>query len=130
MIILSLRTDNPTAEIGLFDGNKELTYKKWSAHRELAETIHTKIEELLKSQNFTWQGLGGIICFKGPGSFTGLRIGLTVANTLAYSLDIPVVATSGEDWQKTGIDELLHGENQKVALPSYGAPVHITQQKK
>jgi len=41
-----------------------------------------------------------------------------------------VIASEGEDWLCAGIARLLAGENDKVALPEYGAPVHITQQKK
>ncbi len=49
MIILTIRTDKPEAEIGLYDGEQQLAYEMWSAHRQLAETIHTKIKELLDS---------------------------------------------------------------------------------
>jgi tRNA threonylcarbamoyladenosine biosynthesis protein TsaB len=38
----------------------------------------------------------GVVCFKGPGSFTGLRIGLTVGNALAYAQNIPVVASKSK----------------------------------
>lgn len=130
MIILTIRSDKPEAEIGLFDDDRKIAYEKWRAHRELAETIHKKIEALLKSQKLDWRGIEGIVCFRGPGSFTGLRIGLTVANALAFSLEIPIVASDGDEWQKIGIEKLLTGENDKIALPQYGAPVHITQQRK
>ena len=80
MLILTIRTDKPEAEIGLFEDNKQLAYEMWQAHRELSDTIHKKIEKLLKSQKKDWQNIDGIVCFKGPGSFTGLRIGLTVGN--------------------------------------------------
>jgi tRNA A37 threonylcarbamoyladenosine modification protein TsaB len=51
MIILSLRTDKPEAEIGLFEKNIELAYEVWQAHRALAETIHAKIDEILNKNN-------------------------------------------------------------------------------
>jgi tRNA threonylcarbamoyladenosine biosynthesis protein TsaB len=132
MLILTIRTDNPEAEIGLYDGHDQLAYQTWHAHRELSVTIHRQIEALLASQNKTLQTLEGIVCFAGPGSFTGLRIGLTVGNALAYGLgDIPIVATTGEqDWIARGLHRLLAGERDPLALPEYGAPVHITQQKK
>lgn len=131
MIFLTLKTDNPEAEIGLFsESGAELDYVRWQAHRELASTIHHRIEELLTSQGVTWQKIDGLICFQGPGSFTGLRIGLTVANAMAYGLEIPIVATMEEDWIKKGIERLHAGEDDRIVLPHYGAPVHITQQKK
>jgi len=130
MIILTIRTDKPEAEIGLYDGKTQLAYEVWQAHRQLAETIHTKIEQLLKSQDKKLADIEGIVCFKGPGSFTGLRIGLTVANALAMSLKVPVVGTSDPNWLEQGGQRLLAKETDYPALPEYGAPVHITQQKK
>lgn len=130
MLVLTLRTDNPLAEIGLFDQNKKIAYETWQAHRELANTIHQKIETLLKNNGKTWQDISGVVAFKGPGSFTGLRIGLTVANTIAYAQDIPAVGGSGDDWAAEGIDRLIAGEKDELVLPEYGAPVHITAQKK
>ena len=130
MLILTIRSDNPEAEVGLYDGQTKLEYQKWPAHRELAVTLHKKIDQLLQAQNKALNDLEAIVCFQGPGSFTGLRIGLTVADTLAYALKIPVVATMGEDWIKDGVNKIESGQNDRIALPHYGAPVHITQQKK
>jgi tRNA threonylcarbamoyladenosine biosynthesis protein TsaB len=130
MIILTLRTDKPEAEIGLYDDHEQLAYEVWEANRQLAATLHQKIEELLKGQDKTWSSIGGIACFQGPGSFTGLRIGLTVGNTLAYSNNIPVVATQDPKWLETGIERLLQGKSDVSAMPFYGAEAHITQQKK
>jgi tRNA threonylcarbamoyladenosine biosynthesis protein TsaB len=130
VLILTIRTDKPEAEIGLFDGNAKLDYEIWHAHRELSVTIHQKIAALLQKNNKTLEDLAGIVAFSGPGSFTGLRIGLTVADTMAYGLQIPIVGAKGEDWTSTGCKRLLSGENVSVALPEYGALPNITQQKK
>ncbi len=130
MIILTIRTDKPDAEIGLYDGERHLAYETWQAHRQLAETIHQKIEALLNAQLKTFQGIQGIACYQGPGSFTGLRIGLTVANTLSYSLCVPVVATQDPNWLETAIQRLQKGETDGVAMPFYGADAHITAPKK
>ena len=130
MLILTIRTDKPEAEIGLFEDAKKLSYKQWPAHRQLAETIHTQIAKILQSQEKTWNGLEGLVCYKGPGSFTGLRIGLTVANTLAYSLKVPIVSGTGKQWIKQGNVRLAKGENESVSLPEYGSPANITKPKK
>ncbi|MCA9327006.1 tRNA (adenosine(37)-N6)-threonylcarbamoyltransferase complex dimerization subunit type 1 TsaB [Candidatus Saccharibacteria bacterium] len=130
MIVLTLRTDKPEAEIGLYEDGAELTYETWQAHRQLAETIHKKIENLLHSKQLTLVNLNGIVVFQGPGSFTGLRIGLTVANALAMGLNIPVVATRGDDWRTDGMQTFASGENQLPVTPYYGADPHITAQKK
>lgn len=130
MMILTIRTDNPEAEIGLFEGSAQQVYKKWTAHRQLAETIHKTIEEVLQSQSKTWKDLQGLVIFEGPGSFTGLRIGMTVANTIAFDLAIPIVAAGSEEWIQTGIRRLQAGEQDEIALPHYGRDANITAPRK
>lgn len=130
MIILTIRTDKPESEIGLFEDEKQLVYEVWQAHRQLAETIHQKINEVLASQEKSLKDIGGIICYKGPGSFTGLRIGLSVANTLAYGLELPIIGVEAEEqWLQRGLERMQGGENDKTVIPEYGAPVHITKPK-
>ena len=55
-----------------------------------SQVILPMIEELLKSQNISEKDLTEIVVDVGPGSFTGTRVGVAIANMLAYSLKIPV----------------------------------------
>jgi tRNA threonylcarbamoyladenosine biosynthesis protein TsaB len=128
--ILTLRTDKPEAELGLYNNNKQLAYVKWQAHLELSKTIHKEIEKILNLLSISLKDLGGIVCYSGPGSFTGLRIGLSVANTLAYAQNIPIVAKTGQDWIKIGIKELQAGKNDKITLPKYDRPAATTPPRK
>lgn len=130
MLILTLRTDKPESEIGLFDDLKQIVYFKWQAHYELAETIHTQVSNLLKDANESWHKLEGIVAYKGPGSFTGLRIGVAFANTLSYSLKIPIIGSKNEDWVNDGISKLMDSQNEEIVIPEYGADAHITVSKK
>lgn len=129
MIILTIRTDKPEAEIGLFEDDVQLSYETWQANRELAETIHSKIHALLAAQHKELGDLTGIIVFSGPGSFTGLRIGITVANALAFALGIAITGATGDQWIEQGRNDLLAGKNRQSVVPDYGAPVHITPPK-
>jgi len=130
MIIMTLRTDKPEAELGLYQDDLQVAYEVWEAHRQLAETIHKKISTILDERGKSLKDLGGIVCYKGPGSFTGLRIGLAVANALASGLDIPIVGIKGEGtWLEKGQRRIMEGQNDRVVIPEYGAPVHITQPK-
>lgn len=129
MIILALRTDNPIAELYLYKDQQKLAGIKWQAHKELSKTIHTRIKKLLDSSSINLQQLEGIVCFKGPGSFTGLRIGMSVANALAYANQIPIVAQMGDDWLASGIKDLLAGKNDKIAIPFYDRPPATSTQK-
>jgi len=129
-MILTVRTDKPEAEIGLYAGSAKVAYQQWHAHRELAETLHQKIKALLDDQHEDWSDIAGIVLYKGPGSFTGLRIGAAVANTLAASLSVGVVGTSGTDWIDKGLQMLQNGDDHGVVVPEYGAGAHITAPKK
>lgn len=130
MIILAFRTDKPEAELYLYANGERLTAIKWQAHRELAETIHKRMAKMLLLQGLTLQQIEGIICFKGPGSFTGLRIGMSAANALAYAQAISIVARRGDDWLQKGIKDLLAGKNDKIVLPYYDRPVATTKPEK
>jgi len=130
MLILTIRTDKPKAEIGLYEDEIKIQYKTWQAHRKLAETIHINIKDLLDTSAKQLGDIEGIVIYKGPGSFTGLRIGISVANALSQSLSIPVIGGEYEEWLKQGIKRITSNENDKLVTPEYGAPVHITQPKK
>ena len=107
MLILTLRTEKPEAEIGIYLDHEKKEYLTWQAHRELSDTIHENILKLLNQDKIDFKDIEGIVIYKGPGSFTGLRIGFSVANALAYSLSIPIVATNEKTWITEGIDLLI-----------------------
>ena len=130
MLILTIRTDNPVAEIGLYQDGRQVDYVKWDADRKLAETIHQQIQNLLVKNNQSLDKLEGLGVYEGPGSFTGLRIGLSVANALAASLKIPIVSSTGDDWTEQSEQKLSDGQNETVALPEYGALPNITSPRK
>jgi tRNA threonylcarbamoyladenosine biosynthesis protein TsaB len=130
MIILVIKTDSPEARIAIYENNKKLVEQSWLAHKQLSNTIHRKVDELVSARGKSLQDLNGIIVFKGPGSFTGLRIGLSFANALSYSYRIPIVATGGDNWLSEGIKMLSSGQNDRIALPRYGAEAHITKPRK
>jgi tRNA threonylcarbamoyladenosine biosynthesis protein TsaB len=129
-MILTIRTDKPEAELGIYDGNKKLAYETWQAHRQLAESMHTQIAKILQFVGKELSEIDGIVVFQGPGSFTGLRIGISVANALSYSLQAPIVGTSGDDWILTGITQLKDATISTLVVPRYGSEARITAQKK
>ena len=129
-MILTIKTNTPICELALYDGNNRQAEKIWESGRQLAVQLPGAIEELLKGVDMPWSDVQGIVIFQGPGSFTGLRIGSTVANTIAYAQKIPVVGTQTEDWIKQGIARLAAKENDKIVTPHYGSEAHITKPKK
>lgn len=125
---LAIRSDKPEAEIYLLDTNGQIVKQKiWSANRTLARDLPGEIDDLI---NREYDQLVGVIAFRGPGSFTGLRIGITVANAIAYGQGLPIVGAMGDDWLKVGIERLSNHEDDQIVLPEYGAVPHITPAKK
>lgn len=130
MIILTIRTDKPESEIGLFKDGSKLAYRTWLAHRQLAETIHEQIRQLLMDCGLDWPAIGAVLMYEGPGSFTGLRIGISTGNVLAYAYNIPVLGSGGEKWLEDGLAKIKNYEAGQYVLPLYGSEPHITEPKK
>jgi tRNA threonylcarbamoyl adenosine modification protein YeaZ len=89
---LALHTTSP--ELGLairdFAGNSRT--QVWDLGRSLSTELHQYLAEFIQPQ--TWADLGFMAVAKGPGSFTGMRIGIVTVRTLAQQLEIPVYAIS------------------------------------
>jgi tRNA threonylcarbamoyl adenosine modification protein YeaZ len=89
---LSLHTTTPELGIAISNFAEETRSQVWNLGRDLSSRIHQYLIEFIKPQ--TWSDLSLIAVAKGPGGFTGTRIGLVTARTLGQQLDIPVFAIS------------------------------------
>ncbi|QPZ41208.1 tRNA (adenosine(37)-N6)-threonylcarbamoyltransferase complex dimerization subunit type 1 TsaB [Bacillus halotolerans] len=94
MTILAIDTSNYTLGIALLRDNtviaEYMTYLKKNHSVRAMPAVHS----LLNDCDTTPQDLSKIVVAKGPGSYTGVRIGVTIAKTLAWSLNIPISAVS------------------------------------
>ena len=128
MIVL-LDTSTPICQLTLVGGDEQFA-AQWQAERQLAKGLHAWLRDRLAEHGKTWTDIEGIGAFRGPGSFTGLRIGLTVLNTLADSLRAPIVGESGDDWRVRALERLREGQNDRIVLPYYDRDANITTQRK
>lgn len=131
-MILGLKTSSDTTEFFLFDSmdsEKPRAHQSWESKRELSEQLLGHLTNFLRENDLGLDGLKGIVIYSGPGSFTSLRIGHSVANALADSLDIPVVGASDPSWQHSALKALKAAKPGSPALPFYGAEAHITHPK-
>ncbi len=131
-MILSLKTASATTEVGLYDPanlQTPVASIQWESGRALADELLTKLVEFLGHRPVPQQTLTGVIVFSGPGSFTSLRIGHTVANALASSLGIPVVGAQGDNWIQVAHAALAHTKLDVPAIPHYGSEANITRPK-
>ncbi len=128
-MILLLDTSTPLCKLTLIDGDWRFD-DQWQADRTLAKNVLKYLVDQLQKNGKTFDDITAIGAFSGPGSFTGLRIGLTVLNTIADARQIPIVGVGGEQWQQRALERLQAGENDKIALPFYGGDAHITKPRK
>lgn len=77
----------------IIDGNLKYYYNIQTG-KEMSEKIIPVINEALEKANINANQISKIVAVNGPGSFTGIRVGLTVAKTMAWSLKIPVIPIS------------------------------------
>ncbi|HEX7483862.1 MAG TPA: tRNA (adenosine(37)-N6)-threonylcarbamoyltransferase complex dimerization subunit type 1 TsaB [Candidatus Saccharimonadales bacterium] len=128
MIIL-LDTSTPICRLAMIDGDQRWD-SEWQADRTLAKGLLRYLSAQLATHSMQLHDITGIGVFQGPGSFTGLRIGLTVLNTIADAQAVPIVSATGDDWQQQVITRLQAGEDDKMVLPFYGSEAHITTPRK
>ena len=124
MIIL-LDTSTSVCKLSFVDGDWHF-HDEWESGRTLAKSLLGYLQNNLQQNDKTWADITGIVAFRGPGSFTGLRIGLTVLNTIADSESVPIVGTSGDKWQSVGVVRLERGDNDALVMPEYGREPRIT----
>lgn len=128
-MILLLDTSSSECKLTLVEGDVWQDYQ-WSAGRQLAKGLHGFVIEKLESLGKKIDDIDYIAVFEGPGSFTGLRIGVAVANSLAESLGIPIVGSKGENWQEDAIKKIKNNINERMIVPFYGSDFKITPPKK
>jgi len=131
MNILGIDTSDKICKVKLFKEDEDKIFEKeWLADRGLSKGLLRFLEDFLKENHLSFWDVKGLVIFKGPGSYTGLRIGITVFNTYSDTTKIPIVGETGEDWFLKGVKRLERGKNDKVVMPKYLAPAHITKQRK
>ncbi|MDC7994636.1 tRNA (adenosine(37)-N6)-threonylcarbamoyltransferase complex dimerization subunit type 1 TsaB [Altibacter sp. HG106] len=94
-ILLCIETATTNCSVALAkDGHLLASKEDYGKKFSHAERLHVYMEELLKDTKLSWNDLDGIAISKGPGSYTGLRIGVSAAKGLCFSLSIPLLSVS------------------------------------
>lgn len=120
MIVLAVKTDQPAAELHLYKDGQEIAQDVWQSDRQLETELLAHIRDILKVNQLAYPNLNGLIFYQGPGSYTGLRIGAAVVNSLSQALSITIASAGGENWLKTGWDAHQRGKTSSPAAINYG----------
>ena len=123
--------------LALLDKKGEiLKLKKISAVYKHSEKLLSEINRIFVGIGLDLSDLKGIIIVIGPGSFTALRIGIATANTMAWSLDIPILGIENKNNSDDKIlldknfKKILNKKVFKQILPKYGREPNITLKTK
>ena len=91
--ILNIETATKNCSVALAKEGKTIVSKEIAEEGySHSERLHVFIEEIIKDAKITFQDLSAIAVSQGPGSYTGLRIGVSAAKGLCFALDIPLIA--------------------------------------
>jgi len=93
--ILNIESSSTNCSVSLSKNGELLSLKEKNDEKYSHSTkLHSYIDGVLKQQNIDIKDLSAIAVSKGPGSYTGLRIGVAAAKGLCFSLDIPLISIS------------------------------------
>ena len=94
-IILNIETSSTNCSVSLSNNNKLIDcLEKDSPNYSHSQKLHSFISELMEKNNISFKDLDAVAVGIGPGSYTGLRIGLSAAKGICYALDIPLISIS------------------------------------
>lgn len=129
-MILFINTASTDNRVSVLDDNmRVVTEKSWTSGRDQAEIVLPAVRELVAEFAGGFSKLTRIIAVTGPGPFTSVRIGIAIANALAYALGIPARGVRLDVLEAHGsldnVPENLFSEGSFVT-PYYEKPPHIT----
>lgn len=112
-IILNIETATQFCSVAL-SGAGELLVKEGNEKNAHSQLVTLMINDLLTKSELKPSSIDAVAVSMGPGSYTGLRIGVSVAKGLCYALDKPLLAISTLQAMAAGMKEIFHKENDQA----------------
>lgn len=109
MYQLLLDSSNVYLSVGIAKDGKVIDKVYYEAWQRQSEMMVTEVDNILSKNNIAKEELDAVVVGIGPGSYTGVRIGVTIAKTIAYALKIKIYA-------KSSLSLLKHGQNPTICL--------------
>jgi tRNA A37 threonylcarbamoyladenosine modification protein TsaB len=136
MILIVNTTIRDRVLLGLIKNGKLIDRYNEIVNYRQAEKLLIIVDKLLRAHKLKVKNLHGVVVVVGPGGFSSVRLGIILANTLGYSLDIPVVGLVATDFEnleklaKSGFRKIKNKKSFNMAQPFYGGEPNITKPKK
>lgn len=119
-LLLNLETATTACSVSLGKDGKLLSLKEQNGEYTHAENLTLFIEDVLKQAGVKLRDIDAIAVSKGPGSYTGLRIGVSTAKGLCYSLDKPLIAINT---LRSMAEGMLHTASSAIPAVSLLCPM-------
>ena len=111
-LILNIETSTKTCSVNLSKNGKSLSVNEITSEKYVhGEKLHLLIKDLFASLNFSMKQMDAVGISAGPGSFTGLRIGVATAKGLAFGLDIPLISMNSLEIMINCYDNKSNNDN-------------------
>ena len=107
MYQLLLDSSNKYVAVGLGQNGKVIDSIFYDAWQRQSEVMVSEIDNILKRNHLTKEDLDAVVVGIGPGSYTGVRIGITIAKTIAYALKVKVYKVSSLSLLRVGEDPTI-----------------------
>lgn len=120
-LILLLETATTTCSVALAHNGSILALKEVNERNIHASHITLFIEEVMHTAKKKYSDLQAVAISKGPGSYTGLRIGVSTAKGLCYALDIPLIGIDTIEAMASGFTESVNISNSSLLIPMLDA---------
>jgi len=90
-LILNIDTSTESASICLSKNGEQLLLSQNNEQKDHSSWLHVAIDEMMKAAGYKMKDLNAVAVAEGPGSYTGLRVGMATAKGLCYALQIPLI---------------------------------------
>ncbi len=120
-LILNIDTATEIASICLSKDGKQLALSQNSEQKDHAAWLHVAIDEMMKLQGFKMKDLNAVAVTDGPGSYTGLRVGMSAAKGFCYALQIPLITESSLKVMAFAASLQLKNINESLLCPMIDA---------
>ncbi len=109
-MILCLETATPVCSVALNDGCCTIALRETEGQNAHSEKITNFIRKVMEVARIDYPQLDAVAVSKGPGSYTGLRIGVSTAKGVCYAADVPLMAVDTLEAMAYGMKEKLGGQ--------------------